>query len=160
MMADIATRVAHLGFVLPALPSPRGAYLGAVAHDGIVYVSGQVSRIGDEVITGPVDRDTPDDVIRNAARACVLRALSVLVGTVAPTASVERILFLRGFINSTPDFRHHSRVMDAVSTLLHDIFGESGQCARSAIGVASLPDGGLLEIELTVALTPEPRLRL
>jgi enamine deaminase RidA (YjgF/YER057c/UK114 family) len=160
MMADIATRVAQLGFVLPALPSPRGAYLGAVAHDGIVYVSGQVSRIGDEVITGPVDRDTPDDVIRNAARACVLRALSVLVGTVAPTASVERILFLRGFINSTPDFRHHSRVMDAVSTLLHDIFGESGQCARSAIGVASLPDGGLLEIELTVALTPEPRLRL
>ncbi|MFL9875149.1 RidA family protein [Paraburkholderia megapolitana] len=160
MMADIATRVAQLGLVLPALPSPRGAYLGAVVHDGIVYVSGQVSRVGDEVVTGPVDRNTPDDVIRNAAQACVLRALSVLAATAAPTASVERILFLRGFVNSTPDFRHHGRVMDFVSTLLYDIFGESGRCARSAVGVASLPDSGLLEIELTVTLTPEPRLRL
>jgi len=163
MTTDIAGRVAQLGLTLPIAPSPRGVYVGAVIHDGIAYISGQVSRIGNEIIAGPVDRDTPPNVIRLAARTCVLRALSVLVATLPSTAAVDRILFLRGFINAMPGFDNHSQVMDEASTLLHDIFGESGRHARSALGVTSLPGKGLLEIELTVALTtappPVPRLR-
>jgi enamine deaminase RidA (YjgF/YER057c/UK114 family) len=160
MTIDIAGRLAQLGMTLPFAPSPRGAYVSAVIHDGIAYISGQVSRDGDEIITGPVDHDTPPDVIRHAARTCVLRALSVLVATLPAATAVERILFLRGFVNAVPGFVNHSQVMDEASTLLHDIFGESGRHARSALGVASLPGNGLLEIELTVALStvlpPEP----
>jgi enamine deaminase RidA (YjgF/YER057c/UK114 family) len=160
MMIDIVGRLAQLGLTLPIAPSPRGVYVGAVIHDGIAYISGQVSRIGDEIITGQVDRDTPPDIIQLAARTCVLRALSVLVATLPATTAVDRILFLRGFVNAVPGFVNHSQVMDEASTLLHDIFGESGRHARSALGVASLPGNGLLEIELTVALTPVPRDRL
>ena len=154
MTIDIARRLAQLGLTLPDAPSPRGVYVGAVIHNGIAYISGQVSRVGDEIITGPVDHDTPPGVIRLAARTCVLRALSVLVATLPATSAVDRTLFLRGFVNVAPGFANHSQVMDEASTLLHDIFGERGRHARSAVGVASLPGNGLLEIELTVALTP------
>ncbi|MDB5834432.1 MAG: endoribonuclease [Caballeronia sp.] len=157
MTIDIAGRLAQLGLTLPVAPSPRGLYVGAVIHNDIALISGQVSRVGDEIITGPVDRDTPPDVIRLAARTCVLRALSVLVATLPSTTAVDRVLFLRGFVHAAPGFVNHSQVMDEASTLLHDIFGESGRHARSALGVASLPGNGLLEIELTVALTPVPR---
>lgn len=155
MTIAIADRLAQLGMTLPPAPSPRGAYTGVVIHHDIAYVSGQVSRIGEQVIAGPVDHTTPPDIIRHAARTCVLRALSALAAALPPTTSVERILFLRGFINAVPGFANHSQVMDEASSLLHDIFGEAGRHARSAIGVASLPGGGLLEIELTASLTQE-----
>jgi enamine deaminase RidA (YjgF/YER057c/UK114 family) len=116
MTIDIAGRLAQLGMTLPFAPSPRGAYVSAVIHDGIAYISGQVSRDGDEIITGPVDHDTPPDVIRHAARTCVLRALSVLVATLPAATAVERILFLRGFVNAVPGFVNHSQVMDEAST--------------------------------------------
>ncbi|MCP2091959.1 UNVERIFIED_ORG: enamine deaminase RidA (YjgF/YER057c/UK114 family) [Paraburkholderia sediminicola] len=156
MTTDIAQRVAQLGMTLPPPPSLRGAYMGVVIHGGIAYVSGQVSRDGDEIIAGPVDHATPPELIRHAARTCVLRALSALAAALPPTMAVERILFLRGFVNAVPDFVNHSQAMDEASLLLHEVFGDNGRHARSALGVAGLPGGGLLEIELTAALAHGP----
>jgi enamine deaminase RidA (YjgF/YER057c/UK114 family) len=156
MTIHIADRLAQLGMPLPPPPSPRGAYVSVVIHHDIAYVSGQVSRVGEQVIAGPVDIATPPDVIRHAARTCVLRALSALAAALSTTTTVERILFLRGFVNAVPDFVNHSQVMDEASVLLHEIFGDKGLHARSAIGVAGLPGGGLLEIELTVSLARGP----
>ncbi|WP_321960325.1 RidA family protein [Paraburkholderia sp. J7] len=156
MTISIADRLAQLGMTLPSTPSPRGAYASVVIHRDIAYVSGQVSRAGEQVIAGPVDHATPPDVIRHAARTCVLRALSALAAALPATTRVERMLFLRGFVNAVPDFVNHSQVMDEASRLLHEIFGDRGVHARSAIGVAGLPGGGLLEIELTVSLTHGP----
>jgi enamine deaminase RidA (YjgF/YER057c/UK114 family) len=152
MTNDFADRLAQLGMTLPPPPSPRGTYVGVVIHDGIAYISGQVSRVGGEIIAGPADHTTPPDLIRHAARTCVLRALSALAAALPSSTAVERILYLRGFVNAVPDFVNHSQVMDEASSLLHEIFGENGRHARSALGVAGLPGGGLLEIELTVAL--------
>lgn len=152
MTTHIADRLAQLGMTLPPTPSPRGAYVSVVIHHDIAYVSGQVSRVGDHVIAGPVNSSTPSDVIRHAARTCVLRALSALAAALPTTTMVERILFLRGFVNAVPEFVNHSQVVDEASHLLHEIFGAKGQHARSAVGVAGLPGGGLLEIELTVSL--------
>ncbi|MGF6771069.1 enamine deaminase RidA (YjgF/YER057c/UK114 family) [Paraburkholderia sp. GAS199] len=157
MTTAIAARLAQLGLTLPPLPSPRGAYVGVVIHGGIAYISGQVSRTGDDIIAGPVDHTTPRESIRDAARTCVLRALSALAAALPSTMTVERVLFLRGFVNAVPEFGNHSQVLDEASLLLHEVFGESGQHARSAVGVAGLPGGGLLEIELTVALVPIAR---
>ncbi|KXU82202.1 hypothetical protein CI15_32055 [Paraburkholderia monticola] len=155
MTTDIADRIAQLGMTLPPPPSPRGAYMGVVIHAGIAYVSGQVSRVGEQIIAGPIDHGTSPGLIRDAARTCVLRALSALVAALPPQTTVERVLFLRGFVNAVPEFVNHSKVMDEASSLLHEVFGESGRHARSALGVAGLPGGGLLEIELTVALAHE-----
>jgi enamine deaminase RidA (YjgF/YER057c/UK114 family) len=124
----------------------------------VAYISGQVSRVDDVTITGPIDDQTSSETIASAAQACVLRALSILAEAESHAISVERILFLRGFINAVPVFKNHSQVLDEASGLLHRIFGERGLHARSAIGVSSLPSGGLMEIELTVALSPAPHL--
>ncbi|PQV46645.1 RidA family protein [Paraburkholderia sp. BL21I4N1] len=153
MTIDIPARLAQLGMTLPPAPEPRGAYQGVVIHGGIAYVSGQVSRTADGVIAGPVDRDTPPAVVRHAAQTCVLRALSALVAALPASSAVERVLVLRGFVNAVPRFANHGAVMDEASTVLHDVFGDHGRHARSALGVSSLPGCGLLEIELTVALT-------
>lgn len=154
MTADLESRLAQLGLELPPCPEPRGAYESVAIHGSTAYVSGQVSRIGNEVIAGPVTRATPPDVLRFAAQTCVLRALSALAAHLPAAAAIDRILFLRGFVNAVPEFTSHGLVMDAASKLLQALFGECGRHARSALGVASLPDGGLLEIELTVALKP------
>jgi len=74
----VRKRLAELGLHLPEPPEPRGEYVAAVVHGGIAYVSGQVSREGQQVIAGPVTPDTPPAIVAQAARACVLRALSVL----------------------------------------------------------------------------------
>ena len=95
------------------------------------------------MIAGPVTSATPPGVLRHAAHTCVLRALSALMAGLPVAAAIDRVLFLRGFINSAPDFTGHSLVMDEASNLLRELFGESGRHARSALGVAGLPDGGV-----------------
>lgn len=150
-MSTIRDRVEAFGLKLPSPPAPRGAYTAAVMHGGIAYVSGQVSRIGEETITGPVDEHTAPIIIRQAAHACVLRALSTLAALENEFA-FDRLLFLRGFIFAVPTFGGHSAILDPASELLHNIFGEAGRHARSAIGVASLPSSGLMEIELVAAM--------
>ncbi len=148
-------RLAELGLHLPPPPRPRGAYAGVVVHAGIAHVSGQVSRLGDEVIAGPMQDGFPPVLAARAAQACVLNALSTLKAGLGGLDAVDRILHLRGFVNAVPDFDGHSRLLDQVSQRLQDIFGERGRHARSAVGASSLPGGGLLEIELTVALAPD-----
>ncbi len=146
-------RLAELGLHLPEPPEPRGEYVAAVVHGGIAYVSGQVSREGQQVIAGPVTPDTPPAIVAQAARACVLRALSVLDQPDGGLDRVDRILFLRGFVHDGPGFQNHSQVLDEASKLLLSIYGERGRHARSAVGVAGLPGGGMLEIEIIAALT-------
>ncbi|MGV2140065.1 RidA family protein [Agrobacterium sp. 16-2014-1-2a] len=155
MRSAIQPQLNHIGLRLPDSPAPRGKYSAVTIHNDIAYVAGQVSRLADDVITGPVDQTTSPEKIKLAAQACVLRALSVLT-TLEDSYVVERILFLRGYVHSTSEFTAHSAVLDHASDLLLAIFGERGHHARSAIGVASLPSAGLLEIELVVAVAPKP----
>jgi len=85
-------------------------------------------------------------------QACVGRALSALEDELGDLDLVERVLFLRGFLNAAPDYCHHSVVLDAVSAALRTAFGESGGHARSAVGVAELPNDYPVEIEAIVEL--------
>jgi len=98
-MSTIRSRVEAFGLKLPSPPAPRGAYAAAMTHDGIAYVSGQVSRIGNEAITGPVDEHTAPIIIREAAHACVLRALSAMAA-LEDEFFFDRLLSLRA--SSTP----------------------------------------------------------
>jgi enamine deaminase RidA (YjgF/YER057c/UK114 family) len=152
MWNEVQTRLNEMNLQLPNSPAPRGQYRAVTVHGSIAYVAGQVSRFANEVVTGPVDRTTSPDRIKLAAETCVLRALGALT-TIQDDYVLDRILFLRGYVNATNDFTGHSAVLDHASILLQAIFGERGTHSRSAVGVASLPSAGLLEIELIVAVT-------
>ena len=146
-------KLAQLGIVLPEPPAPRGQYVPAVVHDNVVYISGQLSRVGDYTLTGPVTSATSQHDIERAARVCVLRALSALDQAVG-LERVSRILFLRGFVYAEPGFQEFSRELDEASKVLVEIFGEQGVHARSVAGVAGLPSNGMMEIELTAVVGP------
>ena len=149
-------KLAQLGVVLPDPPAPRGDYVPAVVHGGVVYVSGQLSREGNLTITGPVTSATSQDDIKRAGRACVLRALSAIDQAVG-LQNVSSFLFLRGFVFAEPGFQDFARVLDEASKVLVEIYGEQGRHARSVAGVAGLPSNGLLEIELTAVVEmPQP----
>ncbi|MET4666358.1 RidA family protein [Sphingomonas sp. PvP056] len=152
-MSTWEERLFALGLALPATPVPNGQYCPVVVWNDVAYVAGQVCRTADGVIPGPVDDATDPATIERAGQACVLRALAALDAEVG-LDRVARIIFLRGFVFAEAGFRHHPRVLDPASALLAAIFGSLGEHARSAVGVASLPDDGLLEIEMVAALLP------
>jgi enamine deaminase RidA (YjgF/YER057c/UK114 family) len=149
---SVHEKLKALGLELPEAPSPKGDYVPVTIHGGVAYVSGQVCRQGDRVITGPVTDQTLPSLVSEAGQTCVLRALSVLDQAVG-LENVERILFVRGFVLGGEGFQEFSRVVDGASQLLIELFGERGRHARSAVGVAGLPGNGLLELELTAVVT-------
>ncbi|NWD22490.1 RidA family protein [Pseudomonas yamanorum] len=149
---SVREKLKALGLELPEAPSPKGDYVPVTIHGGVAYVSGQVCRQGDRVITGPVTDQTLPSLVNEAGQTCVLRALSVLDQAVG-LENVERILFVRGFVLGGEGFQGFSKVVDGASQLLIELFGERGRHARSAVGVAGLPGNGLLELELTAVVT-------
>jgi len=147
----VKQKLADLGLQLPEPPEPRGEYVPVVVHENVAYVSGQVSREGSGVISGPVSGDTEAELVSRAAEACVLRTLSALEHSVG-LEKVDRLLFLRGYVHAEEEYHQYSKVVDAASLLLLKLFGTKGQHGRLAVGVAGLPGGGMLEIEVTAAL--------
>ena len=87
-----------------------------------------------------------------AARWCALNALSVLQAELGDLDRIERVLSVIGFVASTSDFTAQPQVVDGASQLLFEVFGDAGRHTRSAIGVAALPRGGAVEIEVEVAI--------
>ncbi|WP_395608161.1 RidA family protein [Pseudomonas sp. B22129] len=148
---NIREKISTLGLTLPETPRPKGDYVPVTIHGGVAYVSGQVCRVGEGVISGPVTDQTSPELIVQAGRICALRALSVLDHGVG-LENVERILFVRGFVYGGEGFQHFSTVVDGASQVFIDVFGEQGRHARSAVGVAGLPSGGLLELEVTAVI--------
>jgi len=138
-------RIAELGLELPEPPAPRGTYRPVAVHGSIAQVSGQLSREGNRVITGPVTATTAPALITRAGRACVLRALSALAHAPCDLDRVEEILFVRGFLHAGPDFQDHSTVLDSASAVLLDIFGTAGDLAvLLADGARSISDFAVL----------------
>lgn len=148
-MSYIAQACQDHGFTLQAI-TPRGLYKTAIRHGDLLYVSGQVSRLGNETITGPASEDDLERC-QAAARIAALRALSVVDAILDPDERV-RILKLTGYVMSDAGFGQHSKVLDSASELLVAVLGGDGAHARTAIGVASLPGSGLVELDLVCAL--------
>ena len=122
-------------------------------HRDIAYVSGQLPWLDNErVISGKVGDDCSLEQAQEAARLCTLFGLAALNQQLGNLDAIERILKVTGFVASAPGFVSQPKVIDAASKLLGEIFGESGRHARSAIGVAELPRGAAVEIEMVVAI--------
>ncbi|MBL8582617.1 MAG: RidA family protein [Rhizobiaceae bacterium] len=128
--------------------------LSVVVHGGVAHVSGQLPRVDGRIVClGQVGVDVDVAEATAAAEICALNALAVLEQALGDLDRIERFLRVTGFVASSPDFAEHPAVIDGASKLFHLVFGEAGRHVRSAIGVASLPRGAAVEIELSVAIS-------
>lgn len=155
MTSSISARVASLGLTLePAAPAAAN-YAPYVQEGHLLHVSGQISRkAGQPAYLGRLGDTVSDDDGTEAARASALSVLSqIAAATDDRLDRVARVVRLRVFVASTPDFARHSVIANGASDLMVQVFGEAGRHARSAVGVASLPAGVAVEVEAVIALT-------
>jgi enamine deaminase RidA (YjgF/YER057c/UK114 family) len=150
----IDERLTELGLTLPGPYPPHDPLDAVVGHGGRMRTSGQLPRdhAGALVHPGVLGLDLGVEEGAEAARWCALNALSVLRAALGDLDRIERILTVLGFVASAPGFVEQPAVIDGASRLLADVFGAAGRHSRSAIGVAALPRGGAVEIEVEVAL--------
>ena len=150
MGQDHNQRLAEAGWMLPAINPPRFNYVPSIAVDDVVYFSGKTpppdfehrGRLGEEI-----DIETG----RLAAQAAALHCLAQIEAEYG-LDNVQRLIKLTGFVASTGDFNDQPRVIDAASDLFTTVLGAAGHHTRSAIGVASLPGGWPVELEITILL--------
>ena len=138
-------RLAELGITLPEVAPPAGAYVPAVRTGALVYTSGQVAR----ELAGKVGAEVSEADAKDAARSCALNALAAIDALVGLDA-VVRVVKVLGFVASAPGFTGQPGVINGASELLGEVFGDAGAHARSAVGVAELPLGVPVEVEMIV----------
>ena len=151
---SVDERLASLGLELPGPYPPHDPLDAVVVHSRRARTSGQLPRNHDGVLVNPgtLGRDVTVDEGTEAARWCALNALSVLRAQLVTLDQIERVLTVLGFVACVEDFDQQAAVVDGASRLVVDVFGDRGRHTRSAIGVAALPRGGAVEIEVEVAL--------
>jgi len=151
----VRARLGELGLTLHGPHPPHDPLDSVVVHDGVARTSGQLPRIdGQLTCLGRLGDEVTVEQGTEAAAVCALNALSVLEVALGSLDRVERVLTVTGFVASAPDFHQQPAVVDGASKVLADVFGDAGRHTRSAIGVAALPRGGSVEIEVTVAVSP------
>jgi enamine deaminase RidA (YjgF/YER057c/UK114 family) len=153
-MTDPYDKLGDLGLVLPAVTAPLAAYVPAVQSGSHVYVSGQVPMAdGSLLATGKVGAEVSPEQAKDLARRCALNALAAIDSLVG-LARVVKVVKLVGFVASADGFTGQAAVINGASELFGAVFGEAGQHARSAIGVAELPLGAPVEVEVIVEIRP------
>jgi enamine deaminase RidA (YjgF/YER057c/UK114 family) len=150
----IAERLAELGIELPEPSRPVGAYVGCVVVGDMVHVGGHGPVAGSEIITGKVGGDLSMDEARRAARMTGLSILATLQAELGDLDRILRLVKVFGMVNAAPGFDQMPAVIDGCSELFVDVFGDAGRHTRSAVGLAELPFGIAVEIELTAQLKP------
>lgn len=143
-------RLAELGLQLPAVSAPVGVYVPAVRSGDQVHTSGQLPLVeGQLPAVGKVGGQIRPEDAQQYARLCALNALAAIDALVGVDA-VVRVVKVVGYVASADGFTGQPGVVNGASELLGQVFGEAGRHARSAVGVAELPMGAPVEIELTV----------
>jgi enamine deaminase RidA (YjgF/YER057c/UK114 family) len=152
-----SARLAELGLTLPAVPAPVAAYLPAVKSRGLIYTAGQLPFV-DGVLpaTGKVGAEVSPQQATELARAAALNAIAAAASVVDGVDQLARVVKLTVFVASDPSFTGQPAVANGASELLQQVFGGSGQHARSAVGVAVLPLDAPVELELIVEATSYP----
>ena len=146
----VTQRLAELGVTLPAVATPLAAYVPAVRTGNLVYTSGQLPLQGGKPThAGKVGADVTPEEGKIAARTCALNALAAIDALVG-IDSIVRVVKVVGFVASAPGFSGQPGVVNGASEFLGQVFGDAGSHARSAVGVAELPLGVPVEVELIV----------
>lgn len=148
-MSAIEQRLAELGLSVPELVPPVAAYQPAVVADGVVYISGQLPLVDGKLPrSGKVGAEVSAEQAYDLARTCGLNLIAALKHAVGDLDRITRIAKVGGFVASAPDFTGQPQVINGTSEILAEVFGEVGQHARSAVGVAVLPMDTPVEVDL------------
>lgn len=145
----VEARLKDLGIVLAEPAKPVAAYVPAVRAGEFVYVSGQLPVVGGQLkAKGIVGAEvTPEDA-KEYAKVCAINCLAALKSVVGDLDKVKKIVKVTGFVASVPSFTGQPAVVNGASELFGAVFGEAGLHARAAVGVAALPLGAPVEVEL------------
>jgi enamine deaminase RidA (YjgF/YER057c/UK114 family) len=128
--------------------SPAGAYVPYVRTGNLVFLSGHIARKDGKPLTGQLGGSLTTEQGKEAARAIAIDLMATLQAAVGDLNKIKRIVKLMVLVNSTPTFTEQHLVGNGASELFREVFGVSGLHARSAFGVAQIPLGSCVEIEL------------
>jgi len=147
-------RLQSLGISLPPIAVPAAAYVPFVRSGNLVFISGHIAKKDGKAWVGQLGLTTGTEEGKAAARAIAIDLMGTLQAAVGDLGRVKRIVKVLSLVNSTPTFTEHHLVTNGCSELLGAVFGpEVGAHARSAFGVAQLPMGACVEIELIAEVT-------
>ena len=142
-----------LNITLPEPPKPVANYVNGVQAGNLIFLAGKGPRRADgSEISGKLGVDISIEEGYEGARLTAINQLSVLKAMLGDLSRVKRIVKVLGLVNSDPNFVDQPKVINGFSDLMVEVFGEKGKHARAAIGVASLPRGQAVEIELIVEI--------
>ena len=145
--SDIDTRLMNLGIVLQEHKAPVAQYLGTKKSGNLLFVSGRVTQL-----RGEVGSDLTEEQGKTAARDTIVLLLAIVRHDIKDLNRISGIIKLQGFIRSAPDFVRQPQVLDGASELLIEVFGQKGAHARTATGVAQLPFGAAVQLDMILEL--------
>jgi enamine deaminase RidA (YjgF/YER057c/UK114 family) len=151
MAGTVERRIAELGYTLPSIPPSAGNYVPFVITGNLLYTSGQSPRTTDgQWMRGKVGDDVSMEVAYEHARLTGLQLLATIREGLGDLDRVKRIVKVLGMVNGAPGFTQFPQVVNGCSDLFVQVFDDAGRHARSAVGVAGLPEGVTVEIEVIV----------
>ena len=145
---SIEQRLQTLGISLPPVAVPAAAYVPFVRTGNQIFLSGHIAKKDGQVWVGKLGQNMTTDEGKQAARAVAIDLMGTLAVAAGGLDKVVRIVKVMSLVNSTSDFTEQHLVTNGCSELLAEVFGEPGRHARSAFGVAQIPLGACVEIEL------------
>ena len=152
-MSIIESKLEKLGYQLPTAKPPLFSYVPIVQYENLLFISGQLPRVdGTLKWKGKVGKDFTIEQAQEISRICIINSLSQIKQFTNNLDVIEKVVQLRGFVNSYSRFNQQPRVIDGASNLLEELLGEKGKHSRTAIGVSELPQDSPVEIELIVQI--------
>lgn len=149
--ASAERRLQDLGIALPNAPHPLGAYVEAVQSGSLLFLSGMLPvKDGELQFVGRLGKELDESTGRNALRTATLNALSAAKAQIGSLDRVTRVVSVKVYLATHGDFYNQPIVADVASELLRDVFGEDKMSVRSVLGVASLPLGAPVMLEVTL----------
>ena len=149
---SIYDRLQALHITLPPVAVPAAAYVPFVQSGQLVFLSGHIAKQDGKAWVGQLGRTMSTEQAKAAARSVAIDLLGTLHAAAGDLNKVQRIVKVMSLVNSTPDYTEQHLVTNGCSELIAEVFGDKGAHARSAFGVAQLPMGACVEIELIAEL--------
>lgn len=143
-----------LGIKLPEIAQPVAAFVPWVQTGSLIFISGHIAKKNGKSFSGQLGAQISVEEAKQAARSIAVELVATLRAALGDLSKVQRIVKLLVLVNSTAGFTEQHLVANGASELLIEIFGDKGKHARSAIGVAQLPLGSCVEIELIAEAAP------
>jgi len=150
---SVYDKLKELGIELPPVATPAAAYVPFVRTGNLVFLSGHIARKDGKPWVGQLGKTMTTEEGKSAARAIAIDLMGTLNAAVGDLNKVRRIVKLMSLVNSTGEYTEHHLVTNGASDLLGQVFGDAGAHARAAYGVAQLPMGACVEIDMVAEVS-------